>query len=252
MELEKAIRKIIEQKVDELGRSDLYRKPLVAFSDAHNEKYRRLKFLVGDWHELPEVFLENAQSVISYFIPFAKAVTLSPQAVENGAELWSEAYQEINIYFEKINQAICDFLEKRGYQAVGIKATHTYDPQNLRASWSHRSAAVISGLATFGANRLAITEKGSAGRFCSVITSAKLCNDRKFEVPKCYFLEDDSQCGLCFKACPTGALLPNSLEKFVCQNELNKNEQLITAETKLKSADTCGKCISVCPFAYLD
>lgn len=251
MSLELEIKNIIEEKVKKLGRDDLFRAPLVAFSDANDERYMELKELIGDWHKTPKEFLPEAQSIISYFVPFTKKVGVDPKTVKDGSALWSEAYQEINSYFEVINQEIKEYLESQGYLATTIKATHTYDPRDLKAAWSHRSAAVIAGLATLGANRLAITEKGSGGRFCTVITSAKLQPNQNPVEEKCLYKKNGS-CGLCFKICPVGALRPDGMDKFVCQDELNKNQELLRKETDLVLADTCGKCISVCPFVYIE
>lgn len=251
MNLELEIRKIIEDKVEELGRTDLFRVPLVAFSSADDERFKELKHLIGDWHLTPKELLPEAQSVISYFVPFTREVVMNPKKMKDGSALWSEAYQEINAYFDVINEAIKTCLESEGYLVMTIPSTHTYDPKDLKAAWSHRSAAVIAGLATLGANRLAITEKGSGGRFCTVITSAELeANSAPIE-EKCMYKKNGS-CGLCFKACPIGALKPDGLDKFACQDELNKNQDILRKETKLVDADTCGKCISICPLAYIE
>lgn len=249
--LELEIKKIIENKVAELNRPDLFRNPLVAFSAADDSRFTELKELIGAWHNTPKELLPEAQSVISYFVPFTKDVVKEPKTMKDGSALWSEAYQEINSYFDVINEAIKTYLESEGHLVVTIKSTHTYDPKDLKASWSHRSAAVIAGLATLGANRLAITEKGSGGRFCTVITSAKLKTNPEPIEEKCLYKKNGS-CGLCFKTCPIGALKPEGLDKFACQDELNKNQEITRRETNLVDADTCGKCISVCPLSYIE
>jgi len=251
MSLEAEIKKIIVDRVEKLNRPDLFRIPLVAFSSADDERYEELKTLIGDWHKTPKEFLPEARSVISYFVPFTKEVVMNPKKMKDGSALWSEAYQEINAYFDVINEEVKSYLESKGYQVMTIPSTHTYDPKDLKAAWSHRSAAVVAGLATLGANRLAITEKGSGGRFCSVITSAELEPNPVPIEEKCLYKKNGS-CGLCFKACPIGALKPEGLDKFACQDELNKNQDILRKETKLVDADTCGKCISVCPLSYIE
>lgn len=251
MSLETEIQRIIEEKIAELDRPDLFRMPLVAFSDARNSQYENLKQHIGPWHCTPRELLPEAESVISYFVPFTKAVVTQPKTVKDGSALWSEAYQEINAYFNEVNQAVQDYLESQGYLVTTIRATHTYDPKDLKAYWSHRSAAVIAGLASLGANRLAITDKGSGGRFCTVITSARLEPNPAPAPQRCLYLKNGS-CGLCFKACPVGALRPDGMDKFTCQDELNKNQEKMRRETTLVSADTCGKCISICPLSYIE
>lgn len=243
--------RIIIDTVEALKRPDLFRRPFVSFSAADDERYTELKTLIGDWHLTPTELLPDAKSVISYFVPFTKEVVSEPKTVQHGSPLWAEAYQEINKQFDVINENIARFLEGAGYSAKTIRGTHTYDPKDMKAMWSHRSAAAIAGLGAFGANRLLITEKGSGGRVCTVITSAPLqANTKTFE-NKCLYLKNAS-CGLCFKICPVKALKPDSMDKFSCQDELNRNGAKLRETTDLQSTDTCGKCISICPVAYIE
>ena len=251
MSLELEIQRIIEEKFAELGRPDLIRTPIVAFADAHDAKYEALNTVVGPWHQLPTDFLPEAQTVISYFIPFTKEVALAPKNEPDGSPVWSEAYILINRHFHVVNQAIQDYLESQGYQAAQIRPPKAYDPDNFHALWSHRSAAVIANLAAFGANNLAITDKGSGGRFCSIITSARLESRREPPKKQCpYFV--NGACGLCIKACPAGALTGGSTNKRACQDELNKTPERLKTLTAKYIADICGKCLSVCPLVYLD
>lgn len=250
--LEVQITQLIVKKVADYTQNNLFRPPLVAFSAACDARYDQLKIQIGPWHNSPRELLPGVQSVISYFVPFTRQVVAAPKGQKDGSLLWGEAYQETNRYFEEINRAICDFLAGQGHSAMPIPSTHTYDPQELKSMWSHRSAAAIAGLGFFGVNRMLITEKGSGGRFCSVLTSAPLQPNTQPVPNRCLYHKDGS-CGLCLKACPVGALRPDGFEKFVCSEELTKNETLLKAQyPHLYSVDVCGKCISACPFAYLD
>lgn len=249
--IEKEIERIIEEQLNILNRPDLYRQALVSFSDANDERYYKLKEIIGEWHMTPSELLADAKSVISYFVPFTKEVAEDPKKIKNGSPIWSEAYQEINSHFNYINDAVSKYLNELGYSTKTIQATHTYDPKDMKSLWSHRSAASIAGLGKFAANRLLITEKGSAGRFCTVITSADLKSNKPAVENKCLYIRNGS-CGLCFKICPPKALIPGDFDKFACQVEVNNNEKLLKESTNLQSADTCGKCISICPFAYIE
>ncbi|MGI6755345.1 MAG: 4Fe-4S double cluster binding domain-containing protein [Atopobiaceae bacterium] len=249
--LEDEIFSIIKSQVAALNRPERYREPLVAFSQADDPRYRALKDIIGPWHKTPQEFLPQAISVISYFVPFTRELVAEPQHTRHASQLWAEAYLEINQHFDIINNALIEHLESKGHTAIQIPATHTYDPANMHATWSHKSAAVISGLAAFGANKLAITRKGSGGRFSTVITSASLKNSKEPVEDLCLY-HQNGRCGLCFDVCPVHALTPDGLDKFACQDELFKNQSLLEANTTLMGADVCGKCISVCPVAYLD
>lgn len=252
MSLELEIQKIIEDAFAALDRPDLIRTPLVAFSSARDPRFEELKEKIGPWHGLPQDFLPEAESVISYFIPFTRDVALGPKREPDGCPVWCEAYITINAHFAKVNQAVIDYLVSQGYKADSIRTPRAYDPETFRAPWSHRSAAVIAGLATLGANNLAITDKGSGGRFCSVLTSAKLEPTRTAPRRKCPYFVDGS-CGLCIKACPVDALTEHGTNKALCQEELNRNpERLKKKGATAYVADICGKCLSACPLVYLE
>ena len=141
--LEKGIEQRIIDSLNELNRSDLFRSPIVAYSSAEDERYSKLKDIIGDWHLNPAELLPDAKSVISYFVPFTKVVALEPKTMVNGSFRWSEAYQEINWHFEQINKAVADYLKNLGFSTKTIQATHTYDPKDLKSMWSHRSSAAI-------------------------------------------------------------------------------------------------------------
>ena len=251
MSLELEIQRIIEEKFAELNRPDLIRSPLVAFSSARDPRFQELKTIIGPWHQLPSDFLPEAESVISYFIPFTKEVALGPKNEPDGCPIWSEAYITINKHFHVVNQAVQDYLESQGYAAAQIKPAKAYDPETFHAIWSHRSAAVIAGLASLGANNLGITNKGSGGRFCSIITSARLEPSQDTPKKVCPY-PGSGKCGLCIKACPAGALTGGPTNKAACQAELNKNPERLQKKNAKFIADICGKCLSVCPLVYIE
>lgn len=68
----------IEQAVRNLNRPDLFREPLVAFSDAHDNRYEQLTEIIGPWAKTPVEFLPSAQTVISYFVPFTREIAQGP------------------------------------------------------------------------------------------------------------------------------------------------------------------------------
>lgn len=250
-EIKEKIALLIEEKLEELHRPDLFRKSHVGFASADDEKFGQLKEFIGEWHYMPEDILPGAKSVISYYVPFTRDVADEPQKSEHGSFRWGEAYEVINRHFEIISRAVIEYLESLGCKAASIPSTHTYDPAELKCKWSHRSAAVIAGLGVFGANRLVITEKGSAVRFCTVITDAEFTPEHSYEGPECLYYLDGS-CGRCFDICPAKALKDGDIDKFICQDEINNNEKIARETSDLKEADTCGKCISVCPLAYIE
>ncbi len=241
---------IIKDGVKDLNRDDLYREPILGISTADDPLYLKLKELIGSWHKTPVELFSEAKAVISYFVPFTKEVTKSPTTAADIAPQWAEAYVVINDAFEGINDKLSSYLQDHGYGSYKIAATHTYDPKVLKSLWSHRSAAVVSGLGQFGANTLVITDKGSSGRFCTLLTSAPIA-PTAYQTPVYCFYEKDGTCLNCVKKCPVSALEANNVDKFNCHdNVLMVNAKLV--EATIGFADACGKCISSCPVAYLD
>ena len=245
------IEQIIIREMAALNRSDFFRTPLVAFSSADDKRYSELKEIIGSWHLRPDELLPDAKSVISYFVPFTKQVVSEPKTTKGAPPMWGESYDIINSHFNHINEVLSEYLTTLGFSSKSIPATHTYNPKELKSMWSHRSAAAIAGLGTFGANRLLITEKGSGGRFGTLLTSAPLKAEQKSTPVKCLNVKN-GKCDLCHKICPVGALSHKGIEKFVCHDELSKNGEILREQNNLKKADACGKCISVCPMAYVE
>lgn len=249
--IEKRIEEIINEQMEILNRKDLYRKPLVAFSSAKDARYEDLKNIIGAWHQTPTEILPDAKSVITYFIPFTEEVAMAPKKTKAPSSIWGESYQLINAHFRVINQAIADYLMEEGYSVEKIKMAQKYDKENFRTSWSHKSAAVIAGIGAFSVNQLVITEKGSGGRFSTLITSADLTNHQKPVENKCLYLKNKT-CGLCLEICPPKALSAEGFDKSLCDEELIKNGKMLQESFGLDYASVCGKCISICPFAYIE
>lgn len=252
MTLEKKIEQIIKDKVKEIGRPDLFREPHVGFVSATDPSVLHVKEIVGPWHDLPENQLPGAKSIIAYVVPFTKEVALDPNYAKFSGLTWSKAYVIINKNFDLISAAVADYLRSLGYEAATVVATNDYDPSDPVSSWSHRTMACASGLGKFGMNRILITEKGSAVRYCSLLTTAELKPTGPYTGPECMGLKDSS-CTLCLDACPVDALTRwADGGKLACQELQNVYHDKMIEELSVDTAGTCGKCISVCPLAYIE
>ncbi len=247
MTLEERIRELVNETVKAAGRPDLFREPLCAFSAAGDARYEDLKTLVGPWVKSPRELLPDARSVISCFVPFTHEVVTAARREEPVARVWGEAYVTLNALFDVIGAVLAEFLRREGYSALPIAATGTYDPVRLESAWSHRSAAAIAGLGRFGVNRMLITGKGSAGRFCSVLTSAPLQPAAELATERCLH-NIQGGCLVCLKACPVNALGVGSFAKFDCHDRLVENGACLAD----LDCDVCGKCLVHCPVADLD
>ncbi|MBE0617391.1 MAG: epoxyqueuosine reductase [Proteobacteria bacterium] len=216
-----------------------YRRPLVGFGDAGDPAWTRLREVAEPTHLLPEELLPDAQTVVAFFLPFAEPVIRKNRKSQGTAEAWAAAYQETN---QVINQTVTELAESlgdRGVRSAAQGATHNWDEKTLVSRWSHKSAAAIAGLGSFGLHRMLITDLGCAGRCGSLVIDAHIPATTREQPVRCRYFHDGG-CRACVKACPVGALRearpgePN-LDKRRCYARL-----LAVAERF--GADCCGKC----------
>ncbi len=151
-----------------------WQEPLVTFASAHDPLFEELKSAVSPTHAVPTDFLNDAKTVIAFFIPFAKAVVKSNIEGREASKEWAVAYMETNKLIYDINVFINKILGGAGYESTVLPATHNFDEEKLISDWSHRHVAYIAGLGDFGLNNMLITEKGCCGRFGSIITNLKI------------------------------------------------------------------------------
>lgn len=143
MSLKEEIIEFIEKMVLESESKGFFRKPIVGFSSAKNPLYEQLKDIVGPEHLHPKDILPNAQSVVSFFIPFSESVINSNVKNTSVSREWGISYVEGNKLINLISEKLVVYLAKKNIEASTIKATHNFDEKTLKSAWSHRSAAYI-------------------------------------------------------------------------------------------------------------
>jgi epoxyqueuosine reductase QueG len=141
-----------------------FREPLVGFASVADPLFLRLPEVVGQHHIQPQDLLPSALTVMAFFIPFAPGIVFANRG-QTVAREWAEAYVKTNALINSICEKTITLLSDKGIEANSVQATHTYDPETLLASWSHRSVGFVAGLGSFGLNRMLITPKGCAGRY---------------------------------------------------------------------------------------
>jgi epoxyqueuosine reductase QueG len=223
-----------------------WEEPLIAFADANDPLFRKLKEVVNANHALPSDLLNNAKTVIAYFIPFTKETTLSNIKGIKASKKWTIAYIETNQLIANVNEALSRMLNTCGFKAATTPPTHNFDERKLTSLWSHKHIAFIAGLGKFGIHRMIITEKGCCGRLGSVITDAKIAPTKRNNKESCLY-KTNRTCGLCVKQCVFGALKVNDLDKHKCYAQCLKNAQTYA---ELGLADVCGKCIANVPCSF--
>jgi len=244
--LAEKVEEIINRQIKAAGTTTQYRKPLIGFASAHDPLFDQMKEIVGPHHLHPTDLLSNAETVISFFIPFSESVINANRNSSEIAREWAVAYIETNKLIETISLELQKELTTLGISVVTQPATHNFNEQDLTARWSNKSMAYVAGLGTFGINHLLITKAGCGGRFGSTVISAKIPATPRPNRENCLYLRD-SKCQFCVKNCPTGALTLQGLDKQRCYTRLLEVDKLFP---DLGLCDVCGKC-AVGPCALL-
>lgn len=223
--------------------SHTWRHPLVACADARDPLFVHLRKVAHQGHLQPSDILDGARTVITYFLAFSRDTIRGNTEGRYQSSEWALAYIETNELIVSINTVLASFLVSRGFRVAAISPTHNFDRETLLSAWSHRHAAYIAGLGTFGLNRMLITEQGCCGRIGSLVTDAVIQADERPEREYCPFMVDGS-CKACMKRCPSGALRAEGFDRHACYETLLDNEKRFT---HLGKADACGKCLCGLP-----
>ena len=215
-----------------------YRKPLVGFASAQDPLFNQMKKIIGPHHLHPTELLSDAQTVISFFLPFAKTVITANRESPQIAREWAVAYVETNKLIATISTELKRELTDLGINVVTQPATHNFNEQDLTARWSNKSVGFIAGLGTFGINHMLITPYGCAGRFGSTVISAEIPPTPRPTLENCLYIRG-SKCQFCVNNCPTGALTAQGLDKHRCYAHLLEVDKQFP---DLGICDICGKC----------
>lgn len=232
---------------------------LVGFGDANDAAFASLKQAVGSQHVMPRDVLADAKSVVSVFLPFGRQVANDNAAGSSPSPQWCRAYTEANRCLDLLISAAAEAIRRCGFKAEVHRGCHhltnlhepNVDPSLLTSAWSQRHVAHICGLGTFGINNLLITEKGSAGRFASLVTDMPLKALPRQSRQRCLG-KTGIDCMECVKRCPVGALSANGkgFDRMACWNHLVANNRA-SKDAGVPVVNVCGKCASGVPCSLL-
>lgn len=225
-----------------------WREPIVKYSNANDEMFIKLKEIVSLTHVLPKDLLEDAQTVISYFLPFEESIANSNIEGKYSSREWAIAYIETNELIFNLNNYIKKKLEDLNYKCIIIPATHNFDEESLISDWSHRHVGYIAGLGKFGLNNMLITDKGCCGRVGSIITNIKIEPSQRNDKEYCFY-KSKGICKKCVRRCVNKALEDNSFNRYKCYEVLLYNDEL---HSELGLTDACGKCCVNLPCSFIN
>lgn len=221
--------------VPELSSMRIYDTPLIGVASTDDLLFGRLKEeeVVGPQHLLPQEWLPAGQSVISWFLPFSQRVRTANRQGDLPAAEWLYARIEGEMMNNALRQFLVEWLQQEGYQAVAPALDSRMAVVNRRSNWSERHVGFVAGLGTFSLSRSFISQKGSAGRLGSVITSLKLEPTlRDYEE----FDANCSHCSACIRRCPPKAINRNGKDNAICSDYVD------AMLARYKPRYGCGKC----------
>src|SRR5512136_713976 len=148
----------------------------------------------------PQSIYPEARSVIVIGLPIPLPVLETSPSI-----YYRELYTTVNILLDQYSYRLANFLTERGYPSIFVPRDGygciKVLLENPIAFFSHRHAAFLAGLGTFGINNMILTpEYGPRVRFGSILSTADFPPDPLLEVQLCI------RCMRCVKMCPSIAL----------------------------------------------
>jgi len=227
----------------------IFETPIFGFAPSDDEHFTLFKepTIIGEHFMLPNVWLPQSKSVISFFLPFSNVVKRgNARGKLWPSEEWLHGRIEGQVFINKlcINlrselikvgfNSLVPTLDERFWAQTELNENSKHSEVSFTSTWSERHVAFVCGLGTFGLSKGLITSKGVAGRFGSIITELYLSPDTR-EYENIY--EYCSMCGACVKKCPVNAIsIAKGKNHKICSKFLNETSE------KYKPRYGCGKC----------
>lgn len=249
----------------ELAGLKLFDEPLIGFSSAVDSLYTETfkeEGIVSPDYLAPKEWLQNADSVIAFFLPFTKEVRESNRTEidipyeanipQRASAQWLHGRIEGQVFVDALTTYIEEKLKSEGFDCVCPTTSERFKMlKPFVSNWSERHAAYASGLGTFGLSKGLITQKGMAGRIGSVITSAHF---EQSEKPYSDPFEYCIMCGACQRRCPANAIDKTrgcalGKDQLICGPYV-KGSYLPPQGSKNIVRYGCGKCQTAVPCEF--
>ncbi|MBM4240984.1 MAG: epoxyqueuosine reductase [Euryarchaeota archaeon] len=186
----------------------------------------------------PQSIYPEARTVIVIGLPVQLPIIETAPSI-----YYRELYETVNSMLDSKAYEIANFLTEKGYPSIYIPRDCYGDIKVLLerplAFFSHKHAAYLAGLGSFGQNNVLLTpEYGPRVRFTSIFTTAEIGPDPAKIKDLC------TRCILCVKNCPVNAIpeegeFPPPMDKKTCARR--------SAKLREEYRYPCGICIKVCP-----
>jgi epoxyqueuosine reductase len=217
--------------------------PMVGFAPVERWEHppKELPNSLSPW--IPEEFwpqsiYPEAKTVIVIGLPVSLPIVETAPSI-----YYHELYKTVNSMLDSKAYEISNYLNEKGFGAIYLPRDAYGDIKILIdkpiAFFSHKHAAYLAGLGSFGHNNVLLTpEYGPRVRFTSIFTTAEIRGDPIKTKDLC------THCLLCVKNCPVDAIpktgdFPPAMDKKLCA--------IRSAELRDEYRSPCGICIKVCP-----
>jgi epoxyqueuosine reductase len=191
----------------------------------------------------PQNIYPEANTVIVIGLPVQLPIVETAPSI-----YYHELYNTVNALLDSKAYELSEFLNQKGHASIYIPRDGYGDIEVLLkkplAFFSHRHAAYLAGMGSFGQNNVILTpEYGPRVRFTSIFTSAKIGSDAVFTKDLC------TKCQLCIQECPVSAIPQLSTSsKYRFLPIIDKISCASRSKTlRKKYISPCGICIKVCP-----
>ncbi|MDD1673287.1 MAG: epoxyqueuosine reductase [Methanomicrobiales archaeon] len=186
----------------------------------------------------PQSIYPDVRSVIVIGLPVQLPV------LETSPSIWyRELYNTVNLLLDQYTYRLSLFLTEQGFPSVSVPRDGYGGLEALKKNpvtfFSHRHAAYLAGLGTFGINNMLLTSQyGPRVRFGSIFTEADLPSNPLLNDELC------TGCLQCVRCCPAHALGEGGYPEVLTDKEACL---LYSAELNRQGISPCGICIRVCP-----
>ncbi|WZL72561.1 epoxyqueuosine reductase [Clostridiaceae bacterium 35-E11] len=226
--------------VKELDHMILYDDLIVGFVSTNDPLFEKFKDekIIGEHHFLPNEWLLEGKTVISYFLSFSEKIRTSNHIPSLPSSEWLFGRIEGDMLNMELSKFILQELYSIGEKSIAPSLDPRFKVVNRKSNWSERHVGFAAGLGTFGLSESFITELGAAGRMGSVITSLEIPpSTRPYTDAYEYCLwYRKKECGHCMKRCPVNAITSDGKIKTLCSAYLDMTKK------KFAPRYGCGKC----------
>lgn len=188
-------------------------------------------------------FKDGFENAITLVVKLSPAII--EEIVQEPTHTYFNHYRTVNAFIDRCLLKAGLMLQREGYRYITVAASQSVNIRGnpFNSMYSHKKAAVASGLGFIGKNALFIhKEFGPAVRLGTIFTDCNLNGSQCEPVCLC------GECLICVRACPAMALTGRGepekgdmIDRRACSDYMKEKFMHIGR------GSVCGICISSCP-----